>query len=378
MKTKRLVYADYAATSPLRREAWEAMRPWLEGKFGNPSSAHSFGREARQAVEESRATIAECIGGKTEEVFFTSGGTEANTWVVKGTTGGLVVSSYEHPSVMESAESERRMGRAVTWCRPKVHGVVMSENLRKALREAGEGVGVVSVMAANNEIGTLNPVESLVGEAHSRKVLFHTDAVQAMGKVPVDVREWGVDFLSASAHKFGGPQGVGFLYARGGRAPERLLDGGGQERGSRAGTENVAGVVGMAAALRAACSRLEETTTRLEHLANRLREGLIGLFPDCVFPGGQLMAQVPGFVSVSLPGHPAEGMLHILDMKGIAVSAGAACHAGKTGISHVLKAIRLPRYLAECTLRISLGEDNTDPDVAAILTAFRAIRRVGK
>lgn len=371
-------YADHAATSPLRGEAWIAMRPWLEGEFGNPSSAHSFGREARQAVEESRATIAECIGAKAEEVFFTSGGTEANNWVVKGTTGGLVVSSYEHPSVMESAESERRKGRAVTWCRPKVHGAVMPENLRKALREAGEGVRLVSVMAANNEIGTLNPVESLVDEAHSRKVLFHTDAVQAMGKVPVDVREWGVDYLSASAHKFGGPQGVGFLYARGGRAPERLLDGGGQERGSRAGTENVAGVVGMAAALRTACSRLEETTARLEQLAHRLRDGLAGIFPDCAFPGNQLMAQVPGFVSVSLPGHPAEGMLHILDMKGIAVSAGAACHAGKTGVSHVLKAIRLPRPLAECTLRISLGEDNTDSDVAAILAAFRAIRRAAK
>lgn len=352
--------------------------PWLEGGFGNPSSAHSFGREARRAVEESRETIAECIGAKAEEVFFTSGGTEANNWVVKGRTGGLVVSSYEHPSVMKSAESEQCKGRAVTWCRPKVHGAVMPENLRKALREAGDGVGVVSVMAANNEIGTLNPIDALANEAHSRKALFHTDAVQAMGKVPVNVREWGVDFLSASAHKFGGPQGVGFLYARGGRAPERILDGGGQERGRRAGTENVAGVIGMAAALQAACLHLDETTARLEQLARRLRDGLAGIFPDCAFPGNQLMAQVPGFVSVSLPGHPAEGMLHILDMKGIAVSAGAACHAGKTGISHVLKAIRLPRHWAECTLRISLGESNTDSDIAAILTAFRAIRRIAK
>jgi len=352
------------------------MAPWLEGGVGNPSSAHSLGHAARKAVEDARAAIAQCIGAKVEEIFFTSGGTEANNWVIKGTTGGLLVSAYEHASMLEAAESERRMGRRLTWCHPKIHGSVMPENLRKALREAGDDVGLASVMAANNEIGTLNPVESLADEVHSRKALFHTDAVQAMGKVPVDVRDWNVDFLSASAHKFGGPQGVGFLYAREGRAPGKLLDGGGQEHGRRAGTENVAGVVGMAAALQAACAQMHNTSVRLGELANRLREGLARLFPDCVFPGGQLMAQVPGFVSVSLPGRPAEGMLHILDMKGIAVSAGAACHAGKTGISHVLKAIRLPTRLAECTLRISLGSENRAEDVDEILTAFRTIQRV--
>ena len=374
MKEHR-VYADHAATAPLLPEALEAMRPWLGGGAGNPSSLHSFGREARKAVEGARTLVAECIGAEPGEIFFTSGGTEANNWVLKGTTGGVIVASYEHPSVMEAAKSEQRKGRAVTLCHPKRHGTVLPECLRKAWREAGEGVGLVSVMTANNEIGTVNPIGALCAETHQRGSLFHTDAVQAVGKVELNVHTEGVDYLSASAHKFGGPKGVGFLYAKGGKAPMRLLDGGAQEGGCRAGTENVAGIVGMAAALLATCERRREEALRLDEMARQLREGLAALFPECVFAGDGTN-RISGFVSVSIPGHPAEGMLHLLDLKGIAVSAGAACHAGQTGTSHVLKAIRMPRRLAECTLRITLGPENGDEDVSAILAAFRTVTRL--
>lgn len=368
---KNSVYADHAATTPLLPEALEAMLPWLMKGFGNPSSLHSFGREARKAVEGARSTVAECIGADPDEIFFTSGGTEANNWVVKGTEGGVVVSSYEHHSVLNAAESERQRGRPVAFAAPKMSGIIMPEKLRKAWLD---GTGLVSVMAANNEIGTLNPIDELCYETHKRKALFHTDAVQAVGKIELDVHESDFDYLSASAHKFGGPQGVGFLYAKGGKAPARLLDGGAQERESRAGTENVAGIVGMAAALQAACGRMEETAERLLGLKLKFVDGLKQLFPRCVFHGDEFGYQVPGFVSVSIPGLPAEGMLHIFDMKGIALSAGAACNSRQTAISHVLKSISLPRRLAECTLRITLGPENTEEDVQRILAVFRLLK----
>lgn len=371
---KNSIYADYAATTPLLPEALEAMLPWLKEGFGNPSSLHCFGREARKAVEEARATVAECIGAEAGEIFFTSGGTEANNWVVKGTEGGLLVSSYEHHSVLNAAESERSRGRSVAYVAPRLTGNVMAEKLRQAWME---GTRLVSVMFANNEIGAINPVDLLCAEAHKRGALFHTDAVQAVGKIELDVHESEFDFLSASAHKFGGPQGVGFLYAKGGKAPGSLLDGGAQERGARAGTENVAGIVGMAAALRASYGHLEREESRLNGLKWMLEAGLKRLFPACVFHGNQLGAQIPGFTSVSIPGHPAEGMLHIFAMKGIAISAGAACNSRKTEISHVLKAISVSRERAVCTLRITFGPGNTQKDVQDILKVFRVIKSTG-
>ena len=204
------------------------MMPWLGRGFGNPSSLHSFGREARKAVKTARATVAECIGAYPEEVFFTSGGTEANNWVIKGTGGGLIVSSYEHHSVLNAAQSEQKRGRPFAFVPPKMSGIVMPDKLRKAWLD---GTGLVSVMAANNEIGTLNPIDSLCCESHKRGALFHTDAVQAVGKIELDVHEYDFDFLSASAHKFGGPKGVGFLYAKSGNAPAPL-GGAGFRRGN--------------------------------------------------------------------------------------------------------------------------------------------------
>ena len=375
---KNLIYADHAATTPLLPEALEAMLPWLKEGFGNPSSLHSYGREARKAVEEARVTIAECINAKPEEIFFTSGGTEANNWVIKGTSGGLLVSAYEHHSVFNAAKSNE--GRKVKFVSPTPFGLVTSDKLRAVWpRKVAwpDGVSLVSVMAVNNEIGTINPIDELAEAAHRRGALFHTDAVQAVGKMLVDVRRWNIDFMSASAHKFGGPKGVGFLYAKDGKAPVRLFDGGTQEREARAGTENVAGIVGMATALRSACEWLEddEAEEQLDYLTEDLCDGIRYIFPEAVFHGKDACHQLSGFVSVAIPGHSAEGMLHIFDMKGIAISAGAACNSKKTEVSHVLKAIGLPSELAVSTLRISLSAENSGKDVNRILDVFRVIKK---
>lgn len=368
------VYADHAATTPLLPEALEAMLPWLKDGFGNPSSLHSFGQKSRKTVEEARMTIAECIHARPEEIFFTSGGTETNNWVVKGTKGGLLISSYEHHSVLNAVKSERRHGRVIRFVKPSHSGQVDEHRLQAAWRD---GAGLVSIMAVNNEIGTINPIEELAEIAHKKGALFHTDAVQAVGKIAIDVRRWNIDFLSASAHKFGGPKGVGFLYAKDGKVPARLLDGGAQERGARAGTENVAGIVGMAAALHSACEWMEddEADEQLDYLSDGICDGIKKLFPDAVFHGRNGALRLSGFVSVSIPGHSAEGMLHIFDLKGIAVSAGAACNSKETKVSHVLKAIGLSDELASCTLRISLGPENTEKDVARILAAFRLVKK---
>jgi cysteine desulfurase len=281
------------------------------------------------------------------------------------------VSSYEHHAVLNAAASEAKRGRDVVYVRPKVGnggGYIMPEKLSKAWED---GIGLVSVMTANNEIGTINPIHLLSEFAHKRGALFHTDAVQAVGHIPIDVQEMGVDFLSASAHKFNGPKGMGFLFIRKGVKLESLLNGGQQENGLRAGTENVASIVGMATALKMNCERMEENTEHLENLTARLRDGIDRIFPDAIYLGDGVAGQLPGFTSVSFPGHPAEGLLHMLDLKGIAVSTGAACDSKNTKISHVLKAINATNDIALSTIRITLGLENTEADVKAILAALR-------
>lgn len=372
---KKLIYADHAATTPLMPEALEAMLPFMKGDFGNPSSIHSWARKPREAVREARAAIAMCINAEPEEICFTSGGTEADNWVVKGSEGGMLVSSYEHHAVLNAVASEARRGRDVVYIRPKVGnggGYVMPERLSKAWKD---GIGLVSIMTANNEIGTINPIHLLSGFVHKRGALFHTDAVQAVGHIPIDVREMGVDFLSASAHKFNGPKGIGFLFIRKGVKLEPLLNGGQQENGLRAGTENVASIVGMATALKVNCERMNKTAGYLDDLTSRLRDGIDRIFPGAIYLGDGVAGQLPGFTSVSFPGHPAEGLMHMLDLKGIAVSTGAACDSKNTQISHVLKAVNATNEIARSTVRITLGPENTAADVAAILAALKRILR---
>ena len=368
--TKRLIYADHAATTPLSKAALEAMMPFLQGEFGNPSSLHSWAKAPRKALEEARATIAACINAESEEIFFTSGGTEADNWVIKGSEGGLMVSTYEHHAVLNAAASEAAKGRQVAYVKPKMDGYVTPKNITEAWQD---GVKIVSIMAANNEIGTINTLAWLSEHIHRKGALFHTDAVQAVGHVPIDVKEDGVDFLSASAHKFNGPRGIGFLYKRKGLELRPLLDGGQQERGNRAGTENVAAIVGMAAALKENCDNMERNAEYLNQLRDRLAMGIESIVPDVYFPGSRIADQLPGFLSVTIHDYPAEGLMHILDLKGIAVSTGAACDSQNTQISHVLKAIHMPAKLAKCTLRISLGIENTPEDVDSILKAIKSV-----
>ena len=368
---KSRIYADHAATTPLMPEALEAMLPFLKDDFGNPSSLHGWAKPARKAVGEARATIAKCINAEPDEIVFTSGGTESDNWVVKGSTGGLMVSSYEHHAVLNAAESEARRERGVVYVRPKVGsggGYITPEMLSKAWKN---GIRLVSIMTANNEIGAINAVHLLSEFAHKRGAMFHTDAVQAVGHIPIDVRTMGLDFLSASAHKFNGPKGIGFLFIRKGVKLNPLMNGGQQEDGLRAGTENVASIVGMATALKLNCDRMEENTGHLENLTLRLRDGIGRIFPDAVYLGDGAAGQLPGFTSVSFPGHPAEGMLHVLDLKGIAVSAGAACDSRNTQISHVLKAVNATDEIARSTIRITLGPENTEAEVGRIVSSLK-------
>ena len=373
------IYADHAATTPLMPEALEAMLPWLKEGFGNPSSLHSFGREAHKAVEEARTTMAECIGAKPEEIFFTSGGTESDNWALKGVMrevrdlgrNRLAVSSIEHHAVLNAAQELAQEGFIVDTIDVRTDGWAKAQSLSDALHPE---TGLVSIQLANNEIGTIQRIADFARITHRSHAFFHTDAVQAVGHIHVDVRELGVDLLSASAHKFNGPKGVGFLYMKKGTHMRAVQQGGMQELGMRAGTENVAGIVGMATALKRNVENLEANENHVCQLAGKLRDGIRSICPQAVF-NGHRRDHLPGIVSVAIPGHPAEGMLHILDMKGIAVSVGAACNSKVTTISHVLKAIGLSDELASCTLRISFGPDNSAKDVETILNAFRIIKR---
>lgn len=374
---KNHVYADHAATTPILPEALEAMLPWLKEGFGNPSSLHSFGREARKAVEEARATIAECIGATSEEIFFTSGGTESDNWALKGVMrevrdlgrSRLAVSAIEHHAVLNAARELEREGFIVDTIEVRTDGWVKAQSLSDALHPE---TGLVSIQLANNEIGTVQRISEFARIIHLCHAFFHTDAVQAVGHIRVDVRDLGVDLLSASAHKFNGPKGIGFLYSNKRTHFQSIQQGGKQELGMRAGTENVAGIVGMAAALKHNVENLETNENHVRQLADLLRDGIRSVCPQAVFHGHH-RDRLPGIVSVAFPGHPAEGMLHIFDLKGIAVSAGAACNSQSSELSHVLKAIGLSDDEAHCTLRISFGPQNTEGDVKRILSVLKII-----
>ncbi len=376
MKKMNNIYADHSATTPLLSEALEAMMPYLQEDYGNPSSLHGRGVMARRAVEEARARVAECIGAYADEIYFTSGGTESDNWALFGTVMDmrkkdchLVVSSIEHHAVLNSCKALKGEGVEVTCIPVTVDGRVEVSELMKALRQETR---LVSIMFANNEIGTIQKIGELASVAHMNGTLFHTDAVQAVGHVKVDVKELGVDMLSASAHKFNGPKGVGFLYVKRGIVISPFHCGGHQEGGMRAGTENVAGIVGMAAALDFHTRNLVVNERRLSSLA----ELLIGMIAEecqnAVFNGDRKQC-LPGHISVSFPGCDGEALLHMLDLKGICVSTGAACNSRTTEISYVLKAIGLDERTAKGTLRISLGYENSEEEIRRIASTLAGV-----
>lgn len=366
-----MIYADNAATTKLSPAALDAMMPFLLEEYGNASQPYSFARKPKKALTEARAIIAECIHADPDEVYFTSGGTESDNWAIKGSAfsdpshRATITSAFEHHALLRACAAIERMGYPVAYVMPTSEGTVSSDQLEIMITDHTR---LVSIMFANNELGSIQPIETLCELAHQYGAVFHTDAVQAVGHISIDVHSIGVDMLSASAHKFNGPKGVGFLYVRKGTLLSAYLDGGIQESGKRAGTENVAGIVGMAVALKENCLAMQKNRSQLEVLEsvllNRLSEAKIPYQRN----GGNNV--LPGILNLSFPGAKGEAILHRLDLQGIEISTGSACDSKNTEISHVLKAIQLQSDYAVGTIRISFGKDNTKQDAESIAEAL--------
>jgi cysteine desulfurase len=369
-----MIYLDHGATTPLRPEARAAMEPLLAERYGNAASLHGAGRGARAALEEARGAVAGVLGADRSEIVFTGGGTEADNLAVLGrwraAGGGVAVSAIEHSAVLEAAAQAGREGAAVTVVAVHEDGTLDLGALNEALEEPQ---AVVSVMWGNNEVGTLQPVALIAELCRERGAVFHTDAVQAVGHVPVSVREVRCDLLALSAHKFGGPQGVGALFVRRGTALTPLVHGGGQEYGLRAGTANVAGAVGLAAALEVAAAELARESARLGALRDRLQASLLERIPGLRVHGSQ-DSRLPHVLNVAMDAVEADVLLPALDLAGLAISAGSACHTGASTPSHVLLAMGVERGAA---IRFSLGWTTTAEDIAAAIEGFtRVVDRV--
>ena len=380
---KQYIYADNAATTKLDEDAFEAMKPFLLDYYGNASQPYSFSMRVRRAMKEARIAIASCIGALPEEIYFTSGGSESNNWAIKnfGLKSDLrtvFTSQIEHHSVLNACKSKINEGTAAIFLPVTSDGCVTLSALQNAIDDEISGRAVascetklVSIMLANNEIGTIQPVRELAEIAHEHGCYFHTDAVQAVGHIPVNVQKLGVDMLSASAHKFNGPKGIGFLYIRKGTSIYPLINGGQQENGMRAGTENIASIVAMAAALKKSCSDMEMNTKRLLSLEQVFLDRLNSAGIDIIRNGSE--NHIPGNVSISFKGQSGEMLLHRLDLMGICVSTGSACDSKETQISHVLRAIGLDESYAKGTIRVSFGKDNTVEEAEKIARSLISI-----
>ena len=364
-----VIYADNAATTRLSDAAFEAMKPYMLNEYGNASTLYKLGRSAHKAVENARGVFAKGINALPAEIYFTSGGTESDNWAIKGTAHRLagsgkkhiVTDNIEHHAVLHSAKALEREGFEVTYVSADNNGLVRAEDVAAAIRP---DTAMVSVMFANNELGTIQPVAEIGSICRSAGVLFHCDAVQAVGILPIDVKAMNIDLLSISAHKFHGPKGVGVMYARRGCVPETYIDGGEQERGHRAGTENVAGIVGAAAAFAEAMSERDEKAERLCAMRDEIQSGLMKI-PGAQVNGGAA-PRLPGTLNMSFDGIDGQSLIFELDLKGLAASSGSACASGSVNPSHVLLALGLPYKLAHGSLRLSLGKYNT-PDEAEMI-----------
>jgi len=366
---KRRVYADNAGTTALSKTALDAMMPYLTESFGNPSAIYSVGREAKKALEWARATIAEAIGAKPEEIYFTGCGTEADNWALRGIAKArgkkgrhIISSAVEHHAITHTLDDLAKDGFEITYLPVDEYGLVSPEDLKKAIRE---DTILVSIMTANNEIGTIMPVEELGAICRERGVVFHTDAIQAVGHIPIDVSKMNIDLMSIAAHKFRGPKGMGALYARKGIYLPPLLTGGGQEKSRRSGTENVAGAVGMAAALKEAVDNLDENMKKVSAMRDRLIQELLKIPYSRLT--GHPTKRLPGTASFVFECVEGEAMVLTLDSEGICASSGSACSSASLDPSHVLLAIGLPHEIAHGSLRLSLCETNTEEDVDYML-----------
>ena len=373
---EEVIYLDHASTTPADPVVVSAMLPWFTEGFGNPSTVYSLGLNAAHAVQQARESIAGSIGAEPEEIYFTSGGTESDNWAILGTAEAqqkkgrhLITSSIEHHAVLESMEYLEKRGYEVTRVPVDGGGLVDPEEVRRAIRPDSI---LVSIMHANNEVGTIQPIAEIGRVTREAGVLFHVDAVQTAGKLPLDVKELGVDMLSMSAHKFYGPKGVGLMYLRKRTRITPLLHGGGQEKGRRAGTHNVPGIVGMAKALELADARMGDDAVREAALRDRLWQGLEADI-ESIYLNGDPVRRLPNNLNVRLDGIEGESMILMLDMEGICVSSGSACTTGSLEPSHVLLALGIPAEHAHGSLRITLGRSTTVDHIEKFIRVFPPI-----
>ena len=372
----RLIYVDNAATTPISKEVLDAMMPWLTEGYGNASSIYSKGREAGWALKDAREKIAAAFGASPSEIYFTSCGSESDNWAIKGAAAAMakrgkkhiITSAFEHHAVLHSCEALEKQGFEVTYGPVHENGVVRVEDIEAAIRP---DTGLVTIMYANNEIGTIQPIKEIGALCRERKIWFHTDAVQAVGHVPINVEEQNIDMLSLSGHKIHAQKGVGMLYIRRGISLPNLIDGGGQERGKRAGTENVAAIVGLAKAVEIATANIEERAAKTKVLRDKLIDNILKI--ERTRLNGDREKRLPGNVNISIEGIEGESLLLSLDMYGICASSGSACTSGSLDPSHVLLAIGLKHEVAHGSLRISLSDENTEEDVDKILEVLPEI-----
>lgn len=367
------IYMDNAATTRVTEPVFEAMKPYFCEKFGNPMSVHSFGRESRRAVEEARRQVAAALNADSREIYFTGCGTESDNWALRGaayargnTRRTLVTTTIEHHAILHTAEQLEKEGFKVVYVPVDEFGIVKLEEMEKAITE---DVFLVSVMTANNEIGTIQPIEEIARMAHAKGALFHTDAVQAIGSVKIDVKAMGIDLLSLSGHKFHAPKGVGALYMKNSVHIERLIRGGAQERTQRAGTENLASIVGLGKAIELATADIDAHNAKLTGMRDHMISEILARIPETRL-NGDAKRRLPGNVNVSVRYIEGESLLLSLDLKGIAASSGSACTSGALDPSHVLLAIGLPHEIAHGSLRLTMNEENTMEEVDTVVEAL--------
>lgn len=367
------IYMDNAATTCVTEPVFEAMKPYFCEKFGNPMSVHSFGRESRRAVEEARRQVAAALNADSREIYFTGCGTESDNWALRGaayargnTRRTLVTTTIEHHAILHTAEQLEKEGFKVVYVPVDEFGIVKLDEMEKAITE---DVFLVSVMTANNEIGTIQPIEEIARMAHAKGALFHTDAVQAIGSVKIDVKAMGIDLLSLSGHKFHAPKGVGALYMKNSVHIERLIRGGAQERTQRAGTENLASIVGLGKAIELATADIDAHNAKLIEMRDHMISEILTRIPETRL-NGDATRRLPGNVNVSVRYIEGESLLLSLDLKGIAASSGSACTSGALDPSHVLLAIGLPHEIAHGSLRLTMNEENTMEEVDTVVEAL--------
>lgn len=371
-----IIYFDNAATTPIRPEVYDAMRPYIESCYGNPSSVYKLARESKKAIDLARKQVADAINADSGEIFFTGCGSESDNWAIKGVALALkdkgkhiITTNIEHHAILHTCEFLEENGYEVTYLPVDEYGMVSADDIKKAIRP---DTILVSVMTANNEIGTIEPIKEIGAVCREKGVYFHTDAVQAVGHIKIDVKEMNIDLLSLSGHKIGAPKGIGALYIRKGVKIKNLIHGGQQEKGKRAGTENVIGIAALGKAIELAVSEMEDTTERLKYLRDKIINGVLKNIEYSRL-NGHPEERLPGNVNISFEFIEGESMLLMLDAKGICASSGSACTSGSLDPSHVLLAIGLPHEKAHGSLRISLGYQNTEEEVDKLLEVLPPI-----